>query len=50
MQDRAFEIARRRKCTERKQAEEGRRKAEEHKRKAEFVTELMQNWEEAARC
>lgn len=34
---------------ERKQEEDERRKAEEHKRKAEFVTELIGNWEEAAR-
>ena len=34
---------------ERRQEEDERRKAEEHKRKAEFVTELIGNWEEAAR-
>jgi hypothetical protein len=34
---------------ERKQEEDERRKAEEHKRKAEFVTELIGDWEEAAR-
>lgn len=34
---------------ERKQEEDERRKAEEHERKAEFVTELIGNWEEAAR-
>ncbi len=39
----------RRWAEERKQEEEERRKAEEHKRKAEFVTELIGNWEEAAR-
>jgi hypothetical protein len=43
------EEAHRRREEERKQAEEERRRAEEHKRKAEFVTELMQNWEEADR-
>jgi len=34
---------------ERKQEEDERRKAEEHERKAEFVTELIGDWEEAAR-
>ena len=34
---------------ERKREEEERRIAEEHKRKAELVTELVGNWEEAAR-
>ena len=34
---------------ERKREEDERRKAEEHKRKAEFVTELIGDWEEAAR-
>jgi hypothetical protein len=34
---------------ERKREEEERRIAEEHKRKAELVTELIGNWEEAAR-
>jgi hypothetical protein len=34
---------------ERKRQEEERRIAEEHKRRAELVTELIENWEEAAR-
>jgi hypothetical protein len=39
----------RRREEERKQREEQQRRAEEHKRKAEFVTELIENWEEAQR-
>ena len=39
----------RRREEERKQQEEARQKAEEQKRKAELVTELIGNWEEAAR-
>jgi hypothetical protein len=34
---------------ERKQREAQQKKAEEHKRKAEFITELIENWEEAQR-
>jgi hypothetical protein len=34
---------------ERKQREEQQRRAEEHKRRAEFVTGLIEKWEEAKR-
>jgi len=42
------ESARRRE-EERKQREVQQKKAAEHKRKAEFITELIENWEEAQR-
>ena len=42
------ESARRRE-EERKQREVQQKKAEEHKRKADFITELIENWEEAQR-
>ena len=39
----------RRREEERKQREEQQRRAEEHKRKAEFISGLIENWEEANR-
>lgn len=39
----------RRRQEERKQREEQQRRAEEHKRRAEFVSRLIENWEEANR-
>ena len=39
----------RRREEEAKQREEQRKRAEEHKRKADFVTELMEGWEQAQR-
>ncbi len=39
----------RRREEERKRREEQQRPAEEHKRNSEFVTELIENWEEAER-